>query len=97
MSEHKPSCPGCSSPIPVRSVAFEFWLECPRCRIGLCVPLVYQANFIVGSFVLGLVTSYLLGVGPHFVERTFLLAFLFAVFLVTTIVPLLPPTFEVRD
>src|SRR5215471_15036017 len=97
MSKPRPSCPECASPIPVRSIALELWLECPRCRIGLRVPVVYQANFTIGSFVLGLVTSYLLGVGRHFVDGTFLLAFVFAVFLGTTIVPLVPPTLEVRE
>jgi len=96
MSEHKPSCPGCSSPISVRSVALEHRLECPTCRIGLRVPLVYQANFTIGSFTLGLVASYLLDVGPHVVEATFLLAFAFAIFLGTTVLPLVPPRLEVR-
>jgi hypothetical protein len=96
MSEHRPSCPGCSSVIPVRSVAFELQLECPTCRTRLRVPLVYQANFTVGSFVLGLATAYVLDVGPHFAEATFLLAFVFAVFLGTTVVPLVPPRLEIR-
>jgi hypothetical protein len=96
MSNHKPSCPGCTSAIPARSIAFELQLECPRCRSRLRVPLVYQANFTIGSFVLGLATAYVLGVGPHVVEATFLLAFVFAVFLATTIVPLVPPTLEIR-
>jgi len=96
MSDHKPSCPGCSSAIPVRSVTFELQLECPACRTQLRVPLVYQANFTTASFVLGLISAHVLDVGPHFVEATFLLAFVFALFLGTTIVPLVPPMLEVR-
>ena len=96
MSNPKPSCPGCSSAIPARSVALEFQLECPACRRELRVPLVYQANFTIASFVLGLVTAYVLDVGPRFVEATFLLAFVFALFLGTTVVPLVPPRLEIR-
>jgi hypothetical protein len=96
MSEHKPCCPGCSAAIPARSVTFELQLQCPVCRTALRVPLVYQANFTIGSFVLGLAAAYVLGVGPHFVELTFLLAFVFAVFLGTTVVPLVPPRLEIR-
>ena len=97
MSERTATCPGCSSAIPVRSVALELQLECPACRRPLRVPIVYQANVGVGSFVLGLGTAYgLLGSSPHFVAVTFLLAFVFAVFLGTTVVPLVPPRLEIR-
>ena len=97
MSDFKPSCPGCSSAIPVRSVALELQLECPACRTSLRVPLVYQANFALGSFVLCLGAAYyLLGNSPHFLSGTFLLAFVFALFLGTTIVPLVPPKLEIR-
>jgi len=97
MSDHKPSCPGCSSSIPARSVTLEFQLECPACRRQLRVPYVYQANFTIGSCVLGLGAAYyLLGPGPYFVPVTFLLAFVFALFLGTTVVPLVPPRLEIR-
>jgi len=62
----------------------------------LSVPLVYQANFMLASLVLGLATAYLLGAGRHFIEATFLLAFVFALFLATTVVPLVPPRLELR-
>ena len=97
MSDHNPSCPACASTIPTRSVVFEFQLECPYCRSQLRVPLVYQANFTLGSLVLGLVAACVLNVGSHFVEALFLFAFVFALFLATTVVPLLPPTLEVRQ
>jgi hypothetical protein len=96
MIEHKPNCPGCSSAVPVRSVTFELQLECPACRAQLRVPVIYQANFTIGSFVLGLITAYVLDVGPHFAEVTFVLAFVFALLLGTTVVPLVPPRLEIR-
>ena len=66
------------------------------CRAQLRVPVVYQANFLIGSFVLGLAAAYVLGAGPRLVEATFLLAFVFALFLGTTVVPLVPPRLEIR-
>ena len=96
MSEHQPSCPGCFSAVSARAVALELQLECPSCRTRLRVPYVYQANVGIGSFALGLSTAYLLGAGARLVEATFLLAFVFALFLGTTIVPLVPPKLEIR-
>ena len=47
--------------------------------------------------MLGLCAAYyLLGPGPYFVPVTFLLAFVFALFLGTTVVPLVPPRLEIR-
>jgi hypothetical protein len=82
--------------VSARAVALEFQLECPSCRTRLRVPYVYQANFGIGSFVLGLSAAWLFGAGPRLVEATFLLAFVFALFLGTTIVPLAPPRLEIR-
>lgn len=96
MAERRPICPGCSAAIPARSVALALELECPACRTGLRVPFVYQANITLGAFVLGVVAAYVLGAGPDFVEVTFLLAFVFAVFLATTVIPLVPPRLEIR-
>jgi hypothetical protein len=96
MSDHRLSCPGCSSAIPARAVALELQLECPTCLTRLGVPVVYQANVLVASFVLGLGAAWLLGAAAHFVEATFLLAFVFAVFLGTTVVPLVPPKLQIR-
>ena len=96
MSDQKPSCPGCSSAVPIRAVALELQLECPTCLTRLRIPLVYQANFTITSFALGLGTAYLLGAGPRFVEITFLLTAVFAAFLGTTVVPLVPPRLELR-
>jgi zinc transporter ZupT len=96
MPEPQISCPGCSSAIPPRSIALAFELECRTCRTALRVPLVYQANFGLASFVLGLIAAYMLGVGDHFVTLTFFLAFVFAMFLGTTVLPLVPPRLERR-
>lgn len=96
MAEHQPSCPGCSSAVPAGTIALKFQLKCPVCRIPLRVPLVYQANFGLTSIVLGLVGAYLLGVDAHFLTVTFFLAFVIALFLGTTIVPLVPPRLEIR-
>ena len=96
MSEPQISCPGCSSPIPTRSIALALELECETCRTALRVPLVYQANFGAVSFVLGLIAAYALGAGAHFVTVTFFLAFVFAAFLGTTVLPLVPPRLERR-
>jgi len=78
------------------AIAFELQLACPACRADLQVPLVYQANLTVGSFVLGLATTYVLGVEQNFVAVTFLLTFAFAAFLATTVVPLIPPKLQAR-
>ena len=96
MSEHKSSCPGCASAVPPHSIAFKFQLECPACLASLRVPFVYQANFLATSLVLGLIAANFIGAGPHMVEVTFGLAFVFACFLGTTIVPLVPPKLERR-
>jgi hypothetical protein len=58
--------------------------------------MIYQANLTIGSFVLALTTTYLLDVERHFVAVMFVLTFAFAVFLATTVVPLLPPKLEAR-
>jgi hypothetical protein len=96
MSDHESICPGCSSAIPPRAIALELQLECPACLMRLRVRPLYQANFLIASFVLGLGGAYLLGAQAHFVEVTFLLAFVFAAFLTTTILPLVPPRLDVR-
>jgi len=96
MSEPRPSCPGCSSAVSARSIAFAVQLECGACGTRLRVPLVYQANFMIASFVLGLSAAHLLGARRHLVEATFALAFVFALFLFTTVVPLVPPRLERR-
>jgi hypothetical protein len=97
MIERNPTCPGCASAVPTRAVALAFQLECPTCRTPLRVPFAYQANFMIGSFALGLGGAYyLLGSGEYFVSLAFLLAFVFAAFLGTTIVPLLPPKLDRR-
>jgi hypothetical protein len=96
--ERSSRCPGCTSAVPARAVALEYELKCPTCRTPLRVALVYQANFALASFVLGLLSAYFV-VGPdrpYFVPLTFLLAFVFAVFLGTTVVPLVPPRLDTR-
>ena len=94
MSEKKLSCPGCASAVPPRSVALELQIECPSCRTRLRVPILYQANFMMASFVLGLVGAWMAGAEQYFVPLTFFLAFVFALFLATTVLPLIPPRLE---
>lgn len=93
----KSTCPGCSTVIPMSAVAFELQLACPSCRTDLQVPLIYQVNLTIGSFVLALATTYLLDVERHFVSVLFMLSFAFAVFLATVVVPLLPPKLQARE
>jgi hypothetical protein len=97
MIARSPSCPGCTSAVPARAVALEYQLECPTCRTPLRVAFVYQANFALASLVLGLISaSFVPGAGEYFVPLTFLLAFVFALFLGTTVVPLVPPRLDRR-
>lgn len=95
MSE-KAACPGCSTAISPTAVAFELQLACPSCRTSLHVPLVYQANITIGSFVLGVAATYVLDVGRHFVPVMFALTFVFAVVLATIVIPLVPPKLQAR-
>jgi len=60
------------------------------------VPFVYQANVFIGSFVLGLGAAQLLGAGSYFTAVAFLMTFVFAAFVGTTVLPLVPPKLERR-
>jgi hypothetical protein len=62
----------------------------------LRVPTVYQANVFVGSLASGLCIAYALDSGAYLATVTFLLTFLIAAFVTTTVVPLVPPSLERR-
>src|SRR3954471_8915406 len=96
MPDYRSRCPGCASAIPARAIAFQLQLECGACRTPLRVPRVYQMNVMIASFVQGLGAAYLLGAERHFAVVTFASAFVFAMFLLTTVMPLVPPRLERR-
>ena len=55
-----------------------------------------MANVGVASVVFGAIAASILGASAHFVTVTFLVAFVVALFVGTTIVPLVPPRLEIR-